>query len=149
MIEIKKSIHSIFNEIFSTKIELLKSNIKLIEIDDLIEYYKKNKKELFLKKENFEKNLLEYFSKIDFNFSFSENEKNNSKYIKEIIDTLEDFYQETFDSITKDIRIKTIEKIKKLINFIGFLYINSINIIFDYSLIFVNIKIERAPPIYF
>lgn len=147
MIEIKKSIYSMFNELFNTKIELLKSNIKLIEIDDLIEYYKKNKEELFLKKENFEKNLLEYFSKIDFNFSFSENEENNSKYIKEIIDTLEDLYQETFDNITKDIRIKTIEKIKKLINFIGLLYINNINIIFDYSLIFVNVKIERAPPV--
>lgn len=148
MIEIKKSIHSMFNELFNTKIELLKSNIKLIEINDLIEYYRKNKEELFLKKENFEKNLLEYFSKIDFKFSFSENEENNSKYIKEIIDTLEDLYQETFDSITKDIRIKTIEKIKKLINFIGLLYINNINIIFDYSLIFVNVKIERAPPVF-
>lgn len=148
MIEIKKSIHSMFNELFNTKIELLKSNIKLIEINDLIEYYRKNKEELFLKKENFEKNLLEYFSKIDFNFSFSENEENNSKYIKEIIDTLEDLYQETFDSITKDIRIKTIEKIKKLINFIGLLYINNVNIIFDYSLIFVNVKIERAPPVF-
>lgn len=148
MIEIKKSIHSMFNELFNTKIELLKSNIKLIEINDLIEYYRKNKEELFLKKENFEKNLLEYFSKIDFKFSFSENEENNSKYIKEIIDTLEDLYQETFDSITKDIRIKTIEKIKKLINFIGLLYINNVNIIFDYSLIFVNVKIERAPPVF-
>ncbi|RRD27483.1 hypothetical protein EII27_03420 [Fusobacterium canifelinum] len=135
----------------SKKDEILKQN-KIINLENLLSFYKENKKIFLEKKEVLLTTINEYIStidlKIDLDLSFIE--KIDITYINELIEKVEKFYEDNcIEPVENDIREKIIEKFKKIIKFSKVLYINFIDTISNYSLNYFSKKSERAPPVEF
>ncbi|WP_338947024.1 hypothetical protein KST17_03605 [Fusobacterium canifelinum] len=144
---IKRNFSELMGSLASKKDEILKQN-KIINLENLLSFYKENKKIFLEKKEVLLTTINEYISTIDLDLSFIE--KIDITYINELIEKVEKFYEDNcIEPVENDIREKIIEKFKKIIKFSKVLYINFIDTISNYSLNYFSKKSERAPPVEF
>ena len=148
---IKRNFAELMESLTVKKDEILKQN-KIINLDNLLSFYKENKKLLLEKKEVLLTTINEYIPsinlKIDLDLSFIETLE--ITYINELIEKVEKFYEDNYiEAVENDIREKVIEKFKKIIKFSKVLYVNFINIVLNYSLNYFSKKPERAPPVKF
>lgn len=148
---IKRNFSELMGSLASKKDEILKQN-KIINLENLLSFYKENKKIFLEKKEVLLTTINEYIFtidlKIDLDLSFIE--KIDITYINELIEKVEKFYEDNcIEPVENDIREKIIEKFKKIIKFSKVLYINFIDTISNYSLNYFSKKSERAPPVEF
>ena len=148
---IKRNFAELMESLTVKKDEILKQN-KIINLDNLLSFYKENKKLLLEKKEVLLTTINEYIPsinlKIDLDLSFIETLE--ITYINELIEKVEKFYTNNcIEPIENDVREKVIEKLKKIVKFLKILYINFIDTISNYKLNYFNKKAERAPPVKF
>ena len=148
---IKKNFAELMESLTIKKDEILKQN-KIINLDNLLSFYKENKKLLLEKKEVLLTTINEYIPsinlKIDLDLSFIETLE--ITYINELIEKVEKFYTNNcIEPIENDIREKVIEKLKKIVKFLKVLYVNFIDTISNYKLNYFSKKAERAPPVKF
>ena len=148
---IKRNFAELMESLTVKKDEILKQN-KIINLDNLLSFYKENKKLLLEKKEVLLTTINEYIPsinlKIDLDLSFIETLE--ITYINELIEKVEKFYTNNcIEPIENDIREKVIEKLKKIVKFLKVLYINFIDTISNYKLNYFSKKAERAPPVKF
>ena len=148
---IKRNFAELMESLTVKKDEILKQN-KIINLDNLISFYKENKKLLLEKKEVLLTTINEYIPsinlKIDLDLSFIETLE--ITYINELIEKVEKFYTNNcIEPIENDIREKVIEKLKKIVKFLKVLYVNFIDTISNYRLNYFSKKAERAPPVEF
>ena len=148
---IKRNFAELMESLTVKKDEILKQN-KIINLDNLLSFYKENKKLLLEKKEVLLTTINEYIPsinlKIDLDLSFIETLE--ITYINELIEKVEKFYTNNcIEPIENDIREKVIEKLKKIVKFLKVLYVNFIDTISNYRLNYFNKKAERAPPVEF
>ena len=148
---IKRNFAELMESLTVKKDEILKQN-KIINLDNLLSFYKENKKLLLEKKEVLLTTINEYIPsinlKIDLDLSFIETLE--ITYINELIEKVEKFYTNNcIEPIENDIRKKIIEKFEKIIKFSKVLYLNFIDTISNYSLNYFSKKAERAPPVEF
>ena len=148
---IKRNFAELMESLTLKKDEILKQN-KIINLDNLLSFYKENKKLLLEKKEVLLTTINEYIPsinlKIDLDLSFIETLE--ITYINELIEKVEKFYTNNcIEPIENDIREKVIEKLKKIVKFLKVLYVNFINIVSNYRLNYFSKKAERAPPVKF
>ena len=148
---IKRNFAELMESLTVKKDEILKQN-KIINLDNLLSFYKENKKLLLEKKEVLLTTINEYIPsinlKIDLDLSFIETLE--ITYINELIEKVEKFYTNNcIEPIENDIREKVIEKLKKIVKFLKVLYVNFIDTISNYKLNYFSKKAERAPPVKF
>ena len=148
---IKRNFAELMESLTVKKDEILKQN-KIINLDNLLSFYKENKKLLLEKKEVLLTTINEYIPsinlKIDLDLSFIETLE--ITYINELIEKVEKFYTNNcIEPIENDIREKVIEKLKKIVKFLKVLYVNFIDTISNYRLNYFSKKPERAPPVKF
>ena len=148
---IKRNFAELMESLTVKKDEILKQN-KIINLDNLLSFYKENKKLLLEKKEVLLTTINEYIPsinlKIDLDLSFIETLE--ITYINELIEKVEKFYTNNcIEPIENDIREKVIEKLKKIVKFLKVLYVNFIDTISNYRLNYFSKKAERAPPVKF
>ena len=148
---IKRNFAELMESLTVKKDEILKQN-KIINLDNLLSFYKENKKLLLEKKEVLLTTINEYIPsinlKIDLDLSFIETLE--ITYINELIEKVEKFYTNNcIEPIENDIREKIVEKLKKIVKFLKVLYINFIDTISNYRLNYFSKKAERAPPVKF
>ena len=148
---IKRNFTELMESLTVKKDEILKQN-KIINLDNLLSFYKENKKLLLEKKEVLLTTINEYIPsinlKIDLDLSFIETLE--ITYINELIEKVEKFYTNNcIEPIENDIREKVIEKLKKIVKFLKVLYVNFIDTISNYRLNYFSKKAERAPPVKF
>ena len=148
---IKRNFAELMESLTVKKDEILKQN-KIINLDNLLSFYKENKKLLLEKKEVLLSTINEYIStinlKIDLDLSFIE--KLDITCVNELIEKVEKFYEDNcIEPVENDVREKVVEKFKKIIKFSKVLYINFIDTISNYSLNYFSKKPERAPPVEF
>ena len=148
---IKRNFAELMESLTVKKDEILKQN-KIINLDNLLSFYKENKKLLLEKKEVLLTTINEYIPsinlKIDLDLSFIETLE--ITYINELIEKVEKFYTNNcIEPIENDVREKVIEKLKKIVKFLKVLYINFIDTISNYKLNYFSKKAERAPPVKF
>ena len=148
---IKRNFAELMESLTVKKDEILKQN-KIINLDNLLSFYKENKKLLLEKKEVLLTTINEYIPsinlKIDLDLSFIETLE--ITYINELIEKVEKFYTNNcIEPIENDIREKVIEKLKKIVKFLKVLYVNFIDTISNYRLNYFSKKAERAPPVEF
>ncbi|WP_338951060.1 hypothetical protein [Fusobacterium nucleatum] len=148
---IKRNFAELMESLTLKKDEILKQN-KIINLDNLLSFYKENKKLLLEKKEVLLTTINEYIPsinlKIDLDLSFIETLE--ITYINELIEKVEKFYTNNcIEPIENDIREKVIEKLKKIVKFLKVLYVNFIDTISNYRLNYFSKKAERAPPVKF
>ena len=148
---IKRNFAELMESLTVKKDEILKQN-KIINLDNLLSFYKENKKLLLEKKEVLLTTINEYIPsinlKIDLDLSFIETLE--ITYINELIEKVEKFYTNNcIEPIENDVREKVIEKLKKIVKFLKVLYINFIDTVSNYKLNYFNKKAERAPPVKF
>ena len=148
---IKRNFAELMESLTVKKDEILKQN-KIINLDNLLSFYKENKKLLLEKKEVLLTTINEYIPsinlKIDLDLSFIETLE--ITYINELIEKVEKFYEDNYiEAVENDIREKVIEKFKKIIKFLKVLYVNFIDTISNYRLNYFSKKAERAPPVKF
>lgn len=130
------------------KEEILKQN-KFISLENLLSFYKENKKLLLDKKENLLATLNKYFPNINLklNLDLSFMEKLELNEINEIVEKLEQFYEANYiEPVESNLRKKVVEKFKKIIKFAKNIFIDYSDIVLNYTSINLNKKIERAPP---
>ncbi len=148
---IKRNFAELMESLTVKKDEILKQN-KIINLDNLLSFYKENKKLLLEKKEVLLTTINEYIPsinlKIDLDLSFIETLE--ITYINELIEKVEKFYTNNcIEPIENDVREKVIEKLKKIVKFLKVLYVNFIDTISNYRLNYFSKKAERAPPVEF
>ena len=148
---IKRNFAELMESLTVKKDEILKQN-KIINLDNLLSFYKENKKLLLEKKEVLLTTINEYIPsinlKIDLDLSFIQTLE--ITYINELIEKVEKFYTNNcIEPIENDIREKVIEKLKKIVKFLKVLYVNFIDTISNYRLNYFSKKAERAPPVKF
>ena len=148
---IKRNFAELMESLTVKKDEILKQN-KIINLDNLLSFYKENKKLLLEKKEVLLTTINEYIPsinlKIDLDLSFIETLE--ITYINELIEKVEKFYTNNcIEAIENDVREKVIEKLKKIVKFLKVLYVNFIDTISNYRLNYFSKKAERAPPVEF
>ena len=148
---IKRNFAELMESLTVKKDEILKQN-KIINLDNLLSFYKENKKLLLEKKEVLLTTINEYIPsinlKIDLDLSFIETLE--ITYINELIEKVEKFYEDNcIEPVENHVREKVVEKFKKIIKFSKVLYINFIDAISNYSLNYSSKKTERAPPVKF
>ena len=144
---IKNNFSELMENLVIKKDEVLKQN-KIINLENLVSFYKENKKIFLEKKEILLTTINEYISIIDLDLSFIE--KLDITCINELIKKVEKFYEDKYiEPVENDIRKKIIEKFEKIIKFSKVLYLNFIDTISNYSLNYFSKKPERAPPIEF
>ena len=148
---IKRNFAELMESLTVKKDKILKQN-KIINLDNLLSFYKENKKLLLEKKEVLLTTINEYIPsinlKIDLDLSFIETLE--ITYINELIEKVEKFYTNNcIEPIENDIREKVIEKLKKIVKFLKVLYVNFIDTISNYRLNYFSKKAERAPPVKF
>ena len=148
---IKRNFAELMESLTVKKDEILKQN-KIINLDNLLSFYKENKKLLLEKKEVLLTTINEYIPsinlKIDLDLSFIETLE--ITYINELIEKVEKFYTNNcIEPIENDVREKVIEKLKKIVKFLKVLYVNFIDTILNYRLNYFSKKAERAPPVKF
>ena len=148
---IKRNFAELMESLTVKKDEILKHN-KIINLDNLLSFYKENKKLLLEKKEVLLTTINEYIPsinlKIDLDLSFIETLE--ITYINELIEKVEKFYTNNcIEPIENDVREKVIEKLKKIVKFLKVLYVNFIDTISNYRLNYFSKKAERAPPVEF
>lgn len=148
---IKRNFAELMESLTVKKDEILKQN-KIINLDNLLSFYKENKKLLLEKKEVLLTTINEYIPsinlKIDLDLSFIETLE--ITYINELIEKVEKFYTNNcIEPIENDVREKVIEKLKKIVKFLKVLYVNFIDTISNYRLNYFSKKAERAPPVKF
>lgn len=148
---IKRNFAELMESLTLKKDEILKQN-KIINLDNLLSFYKENKKLLLEKKEVLLTTINEYIPsinlKIDLDLSFIETLE--ITYINELIEKVEKFYEDNcIEPVENHVREKVVEKFKKIIKFSKVLYINFIDAISNYSLNYSSKKTERAPPVKF
>ena len=148
---IKNNFTELMESLTVKKDEILKQN-KIINLDNLLSFYKENKKLLLEKKEVLLTTINEYIPsinlKIDLDLSFIETLE--ITYINELIEKVEKFYTNNcIEPIENDVREKVIEKLKKIVKFLKVLYVNFIDTISNYRLNYFSKKAERAPPVEF
>ena len=148
---IKRNFAELMESLTVKKDEILKQN-KIINLDNLLSFYKENKKIFLEKKEVLLSTINEYISiinlKIDLDLSFIE--KLDITCVNELIEKVEKFYEDNcIEPVENDVREKVVEKFKKIIKFSKVLYINFIDTISNYSLNYFSKKPERAPPVKF
>lgn len=130
------------------KEEILKQN-KFINLENLLSFYEENKKILLNKKENLLSILNKCFPniKLKINLDLSFIEKLELDDIDEILEKLEQFYEDNYiEPVERNLRKKVIEKFKKIIKFTKNIFIDYSDIFLNYSSVYFNKKIERAPP---
>ena len=130
------------------KEEILKQN-KFISLENLLSFYKENKKLLLDKKENLLATLNKYFPNINLklNLDLSFMEKLELNEINEIVEKLEQFYEANYiEPVESNLRKKVVEKFKKIIKFAKNIFIDYSDIVLNYTSINLNKEIERAPP---
>jgi len=141
---IKNNFSELMENLVIKKDEVLKQN-KIINLENLVSFYKENKKIFLEKKEILLTTINEYISIIDLDLSFIE--KLDITCINELIEKVEKFYEDKYiEPVENDIRKKIIEKFEKIIKFSKVLYLNFIDTISNYSLNYFSKKPERAPP---
>lgn len=145
---IKNNFSELMENLVIKKDEVLKQN-KIINLENLVSFYKENKKIFLEKKEVLLSTINEYIStinlKIDLDLSFIE--KLDITCVNELIEKVEKFYEDNcIEPVENDVREKVVEKFKKIIKFSKVLYINFIDTISNYSLNYFSKKPERAPP---
>jgi len=141
---IKNNFSELMENLVIKKDEVLKQN-KIINLENLVSFYKENKKIFLEKKEILLTTINEYISIIDLDLSFIE--KLDITCINELIKKVEKFYEDKYiEPVENDIRKKIIEKFEKIIKFSKVLYLNFIDTISNYSLNYFSKKPERAPP---
>ena len=141
---IKNNFSELMENLVIKKDEVLKQN-KIINLENLVSFYKENKKIFLEKKEILLTTINEYISIIDLDLSFIE--KLDITCINELIEKVEKFYEDNYiEAVENDIRKKIIEKFEKIIKFSKVLYLNFIDTISNYSLNYFSKKPERAPP---
>ena len=128
---IKRNFAELMESLTVKKDEILKQN-KIINLDNLLSFYKENKKLLLDKKEVLLTTINEYIPsinlKIDLDLSFIETLE--ITYINELIEKVEKFYTNNcIEPIENDVREKVIEKLKKIVKFLKVLYVNFIDTI--------------------
>ena len=148
---IKRNFAELMESLTLKKDEILKQN-KIINLDNLLSFYKENKKLLLEKKEVLLTTINEYIPsinlKIDLDLSFIETLE--ITYLNELIEKVEKFYEDNcIEPVENHVREKVVEKFKKIIKFSKVLYINFIDAISNYSLNYSSKKTERAPPVKF
>ena len=144
---IKNNFSELMENLVIKKDEVLKQN-KIINLENLVSFYKENKKIFLEKKEILLTTINEYISIIDLDLSFIE--KLDITCINELIKKVEKFYEDKYiEPVENDIRKKIIEKFEKIIKFSKVLYLNFIDTISNYSLNYFSKKPERAPPVKF
>ena len=144
---IKNNFSELMENLVIKKDEVLKQN-KIINLENLVSFYKENKKIFLEKKEILLTTINEYISIIDLDLSFIE--KLDITCINELIKKVEKFYEDKYiEPVENDIRKKIIEKFEKIIKFSKVLYLNFIDTISNYSLNYFSKKPERAPPVEF
>ena len=148
---IKRNFAELMESLTVKKDEILKQN-KIINLDNLLSFYKENKKLLLEKKEVLLTTINEYIPsinlKIDLDLSFIETLE--ITYINELIEKVEKFYTNNcIEPIENDVREKVIEKLKKIVKFLKVLYVNFIDTISNYRLNYFSKKTDRAPPVKF
>ena len=148
---IKRNFAELMESLTVKKDEILKQN-KIINLDNLLSFYKENKKLLLEKKEVLLTTINEYIPsinlKIDLDLSFIETLE--ITYINELIEKVEKFYTNNcIEPIENDVREKVIEKLKKIVKFLKVLYVNFMDTILNYRLNYFSKKAERAPPVKF
>ena len=144
---IKNNFSELMENLVIKKDEVLKQN-KIINLENLVSFYKENKKIFLEKKEILLTTINEYISIIDLDLSFIE--KLDITCINELIEKVEKFYEDKYiEPVENDVREKIIEKFEKIIKFSKVLYLNFIDTISNYSLNYFSKKPERAPPIEF
>ena len=141
---IKNNFSELMENLVIKKDEVLKQN-KIINLENLVSFYKENKKIFLEKKEILLTTINEYISIIDLDLSFIE--KLDITCVNELIEKVEKFYEDKYiEPVENDIRKKIIEKFEKIIKFSKVLYLNFIDTISNYSLNYFSKKPERAPP---
>ena len=141
---IKNNFSELMENLVIKKDEVLKQN-KIINLENLVSFYKENKKIFLEKKEILLTTINEYISIIDLDLSFIE--KLDITCINELIKKVEKFYEDKYiEPVENDVREKIIEKFEKIIKFSKVLYLNFIDTISNYSLNYFSKKPERAPP---
>ena len=148
---IKNNFSELMENLVIKKDEVLKQN-KIINLENLVSFYKENKKIFLEKKEVLLSTINEYIStinlKIDLDLSFIG--KLDITCVNELIEKVEKFYEDNcIEPVENDVREKVVEKFKKIIKFSKVLYINFIDTISNYSLNYFSKKPERAPPVKF
>ena len=141
---IKNNFSELMENLVIKKDEVLKQN-KIINLENLVSFYKETKTIFLEKKEILLTTINEYISIIDLDLSFIE--KLDITCINELIKKVEKFYEDKhIEPVENDIRKKIIEKFEKIIKFSKVLYLNFIDTISNYSLNYFSKKPERAPP---
>ena len=148
---IKRNFAELMESLTVKKDEILKQN-KIINLDNLLSFYKENKKLLLEKKEVLLTTINEYIPsinlKIDLDLSFIETL--DITCINELIEKVEKFYEDNcIEPVENHVREKVIEKLKKIVKFLKVLYVNFIDTISNYRLNYLSKKAERAPPVEF
>ena len=144
---IKNNFSELMESLTIKKDEIFKQN-KIINLENLVSFYKENKKIFLEKKEILLTTINEYISIIDLDLSFIE--KLDITCINELIEKVEKFYEDNcIEPVENGVRERIIEKFKKIIKFSKVLYINFIDTISNYSLNYFSKKPERAPPVKF